>query len=179
MVHLNGVIFLTLISNHIHCGTANAIDNMKEDALEVGLKNIVKCYAIRGFNAVVILVYIQFKILKDRNRVGVSVNIVSWGEHVKQIVRCHRVIEERARCYFAMLPFESLPKMMVAQLLITVTFYINAFVSMKGASKVLPPLTVIEGITLDYNLRFRVMYREFYIPMKEHVMIRVRGQLIL
>ena len=49
-------------------------------------------------------------------------NVVSKGEHVKQIERFHRVLEERAQCYYAMLPFKSLPKMMVVQLLLTVCF---------------------------------------------------------
>lgn len=101
---------------------------MKAETLETSLRNIIKCYAIQGFNVVVILVDMQFKPLKDRNQVGVAVNIISKGEHIKQIERFHWVIEERARCYFAMLLCNALPKIMVAQLMITVAFYINTFV---------------------------------------------------
>ena len=73
------------ISNHIYYGSANAIDNMKANTLELGLQNLVRCYAIRGFNVVVIMVNIQFKPLKDRNKLGVAINFVSKGEHVKAI----------------------------------------------------------------------------------------------
>ena len=32
---------------------------------------------------------------------------------------------------------------------------------LKGASDVLPPLTIVEGTVLDYNLHFRVIFGEF------------------
>ena len=50
---------------------------------------------------------------------------------------------------------------MVVQLLKTVVFYINAFVLQKDASVELPPLSVIEGMVLGYNLHFRVFFGEF------------------
>ena len=43
VLHVNGVNFLTSMSNYIHSGTANAINNMKAATLKVGLKNIIKC----------------------------------------------------------------------------------------------------------------------------------------
>ena len=104
---------------------------------------------------------IQFKCVKDRNQLGVMINLVSRGEHVKLIERYHRLIEERCRCYYAMLPYDSLPRMMVVHLLITVVFYINAFVWQDGVSKILSPLAIVEGIVLDYNVHFRVIYGEF------------------
>jgi len=56
VLHVNEVLFLISISNHIHYGSANAIDNMKANTLELGLQNLVRYYAIRGFNVVVIMV---------------------------------------------------------------------------------------------------------------------------
>ena len=60
-----------------------------------------------------------------------------------------------------MVPFDSLPRMMVVQLMITVVFYINAFAWQKGVSQILSPLTIVEGTALDYNLHFRVIFGEF------------------
>ena len=68
VAHVNEVPFLTSLSNHMHYGSANAVHNMKADALEDGLKNLVRCYAIRCFTVVVILVDMQFKSLKDRKK---------------------------------------------------------------------------------------------------------------
>ena len=134
ILHVNDVPFLTSIANHLHYGTSNAVDNLQAPTLEAGLKNVIHSYAIRGFSIGIIFLDIQFKSLKDRNMLGVTVCIVSRGEHVKQIERFHRLIEERCRCYYAMQPYNSFPRMMVVHLMITVIFYINAFVWRSGVS---------------------------------------------
>ena len=98
----------------------------------------------------------EFKSTKYSNFLDVSVNIVNRGEHVKRIERFYRLIEERARCYYAILPLNYLPRMMVIHLLIIVVFYINAFSWTKWLSKVLSLLIIVQGIMLDFNLHFRV-----------------------
>ena len=158
---MNHVPFLKSISNHVHYGTFHTIDNLKADALESGVKNVTRCYAIRGFNIVVVMVDVQFKCLKDRNRLDKPMNTVSRGEHAKQIKRFHRVIKERSRCNHVMLLFNTLPCMMVVHLMIAVVFYENAFAWMDGVLKILSPLTIVEGTTLDFNLHFRVIFGEF------------------
>ena len=90
-----------------------------------------------------ITVDVQFKSLKDRNRHGVKFNVVSKDEHTPFIEQCHRVIEERSRCYHAMMPFEHLTRQMVVQLMKSVVFYVNAFVWDEGVSVMLPPLTIV------------------------------------
>jgi len=60
-----------------------------------------------------------------------------------------------------MLPFDVLPRIMVIHLLTTVIFYINAFVWRKGVSQYLSPLTILEGVVLDYNLHFQVIFGEY------------------
>ena len=57
--------------------------------------------------------------------------------------------------------FNTLLRMMVVHLMITVMFCINAFVWMNVVSKFLSPLKIAEGTTLDYHLHFRVMHGEF------------------
>ena len=122
---------------------------------------MIKYYAIRRFSVVLIHVDIQFKCLKDRKNITAMINVVSKEEHVVDIERYHRVIKERARCYYAMLPFDTLPRMMVVQLMNTVVFYLNAFVWRKGVSNVLPPVTIIEGTVIDYYKHVHVVFGEF------------------
>jgi len=110
---------------------------------------------------VLIHVDIQFKCIKDRKNIAAMINVVSKEEHVVDIERYHRVIKERVRCYYAMLPFDTLPRMMVVQLMNTVVFYLNAFVWRKGVSNVLPPVTIIEGTVIDYYKHFHVVFGEF------------------
>ena len=103
----------------------------------------------------------QFKALKDWNLVGAPFNVHSKAEHVHMIERWHRTVKERYHCYYAKIPFKHLPRRMVIELMITVCFYVNAFAWKCGASEVLPPLTIVEGLVLDYNLHFRVIFGEF------------------
>ena len=126
-MHLNDVPFLISVSHDFRCGTAGAVDNLKCHILESELSNVVRCYRVREFNVVLITVDIQFKSLKDRNKIGVKFNVVSKGEHAPIIERFHRLIEEQCRCYYAMLLFEYLPRQMVVGLMTTVMFYVNAF----------------------------------------------------
>ena len=161
VLHANGAPFLTSNSNNLHCGTSNAIDNLQAPTLEDGLKNIIRNYAVRGFSIGIIFLDIQFKSLKDRNALGVTICIVSRGEHAKLIECYHQLIEERCRCYYAIQPHDSLPRMMVVHLLITVIFYINVFVWRSGASKALSPLAIVEGVSVDCNLHFKVIFGEF------------------
>ena len=51
-LHMNDIPLLTSVSNHANYGTSNAVDNMKADSLEKGLKNVIRCYEIKGFRLV-------------------------------------------------------------------------------------------------------------------------------
>ena len=88
-------------------------------------------------------------------------NVVYREEYVYNIERWHRVVKGRAKYYYAILPFNYLPRMMVVQLILTVVFYVNALVQKKGVSQVLLRLTIAEWIFLDFNLHFYVIFGKF------------------
>ena len=79
-MHLNDVLFLTSVSEGIYYGIVLAVDNLECNTLERDLKHIVRAYSIRGFYVILILVDMQFKPLKDHNKVGTLINTVSKGE---------------------------------------------------------------------------------------------------
>ena len=111
----------------------------------------------------VIHVDIQFKAMKDRKQMRPLINVVSRGEHVPYIERYHRVLKEHAQCYFAMvhkIDITALLKMMVIHLMITVNFYVNAFVWRQGILPILPPVT-LEGLVVDYNKHFHVIFGKY------------------
>ena len=64
---LNGVPFLSSLSEHIHCGTENAAEHLKCSSLESKVKSVIRSYAIRGFRAVEIEVGIKLKASNDLN----------------------------------------------------------------------------------------------------------------
>ena len=107
-----------------------------------------------------VVVDMQFKSLKDRNLLGATVNVVSKEEHTSKVERWHRVIKELGRCYYAILPFGHLPRMIVAHLMKTIVFYVIDFEWKRGVSQIIPLLTIVEDIVLDYDLQLRVMFGE-------------------
>ena len=109
----------------------------------------------------VIIVDTQFKALKDRNAVGVVFNVVSRGEHVSKVERFHEVIKERCRYYYTILPFKNLLRMIAVHLIKMVIFCINTFAWLKGASQILLLLSIAEGMVLDFNSHFRIIFGEF------------------
>ena len=72
--------------------------------------------------------------MKNRNKVGVPINFDTRDEHMMHVERFYRVIEEKARCYYVIFLFESLLKIIVAELMLVACFYVNAFVWILGAS---------------------------------------------
>ena len=88
--------------------------------MEDCIDNILQSYGICGFHVTAIHVDIQFKSRKDRNRLNLVTNVVSRGAHVPEIERHHRVLKERAQCYFVMLlkiDIDTLPRTMVIHLM--------------------------------------------------------------
>ena len=164
VMHVNRLPFLTSLSKKIHYGTVSALDDMKIPTMEACIDKIIRSYSIRGFHVAVIHVDIQFKAMKDRKKMNPLINVVSRGEHVPDIERFHRVLKERARCYHAMvreIDIASLPKTAIIHLIITVNFYVNAFVWQEGVSPVLPLVTIVEGLVVDFNKHFHVIFYEY------------------
>ena len=87
IMFVNDMLFLTSIGYYEHYSRTQATDNLAMIALERELRNIVTCYTVRVFKTILLKVDKQHKALKDRNLVGVLINLVSKGEHVKMIER--------------------------------------------------------------------------------------------
>ena len=69
---------------------------------ESTFRGVIKSYVLRGFVVRYILVDIQFKGMETRFSTDhITVNVVSWDEHVSDAERYIRAIKERARAYFA------------------------------------------------------------------------------
>ena len=71
---LNVIPFLASVSEYIHCGAANAVENLKCFSLEYQVKSVTLSYDVRVFRVVLIGVDAQLKALKNRNECGVAFN---------------------------------------------------------------------------------------------------------
>lgn len=55
-----------------------------------------------------------------------------------------------------MMPFKTIPQLMTINLVKTVAFYVNDF-TLK-VSEYLSPMTLVEGVQLDFNKHFQVTF---------------------
>ena len=161
VLHINGIPFMATISRAIHYATAAALPTMTHKDLQSALTQVIKSYRRRGFTVKHVFVDIQFEGLCDRMKDITNINVVSKQEHVPEMERFIRVIKERARSTFAMLPFERIPKKMLVAMVSNIIFYINAFPWPQGVSQILSPYTILEGMVLDFNLHFQVIFGEY------------------
>ena len=77
VMYVNNIPFLASISDNIHYGTADTIDNLQCPTLEAQINKVIGKYTVRGFSIKMIAVDIQFKSLKDRNTCTTPFNVVS------------------------------------------------------------------------------------------------------
>lgn len=93
-----------------------------------------------------------------------GVNVVTHGEHVPEIKRLIHVWKEGTWYYYPMLlaaDIDTIPHMMVMQLMIILNFYVNAFAWTLSVSQILLPLTIVEGIVVDFHKHFYVIFGEY------------------
>ena len=117
--------------------------------------------AVCSFSSMPMHVDVQLKCLKDQNGVGTKINEVSKEEYLKNVEIFHCVVKERARLYCAIIQFDHLHMIMVAQLMIATDFNVNAFVWKRGVPQIIFPLTMAKGKVLEFNVRFRAIFGEF------------------
>ena len=135
---------LVTVSRHLHYSTGQVLRSTKMDDLEENLIKVMKGYQYRGFVIKLLLVDKQFSGLKHQFA-GVTVNLVIQDEHVPEVERLKRTINERCRCYFVLIPFKKIPHRMAIELVYTCIFYINAFPWISGPEKTLSPFTIVQG----------------------------------
>ena len=68
---------------------------------------------------------------------GITLNVAAANEHVPEMERRFRVINERARGIRNDLPYITMPKIMVIELIYFVVHWLNAFPVKSGVSETL------------------------------------------
>ena len=82
---------------------------------------------------------------------GITLNVTAANEHVPEMERRFRVIKERARGIKNDLPYITMPKIMVIELLYFVFHWLNAFPVKSGVSETLSPAVIMTARSPDYK----------------------------
>ena len=70
------------------------IKNLEAKHLEAGILDIIKTYAVRGFNIVVVHVVIQFEPIQTRKNINVRVNVVSKANTYRAKANTYRALND-------------------------------------------------------------------------------------
>ena len=76
-MHIKDVSLVKSASDNAHCRIIGVVDNLKCTSLESQLSIIIGPCTVKEFNIIVIVLDIQFKLLKHRNLVEEPINAVS------------------------------------------------------------------------------------------------------
>ena len=121
------------------------------------LDKIIKIYRHYGFSVTHILDDGQFEFLDPSKIVsGVTLNIVTRGEHVPEVERYIRTVKEITRSVYNSLPFKRFPTKLIVEIVYAHIFWLNSFPFDNGLSRTQSPHVLVTGTGVDYNLHCRL-----------------------
>ena len=160
--YINKIGFLTSLSQCIIFGTVQHILNRKAMTISDALMAVIALYRHRGFIVKVVNADNEFEPIRQGLLTkGISVNITSANEHVPTIERRIRLIKERVRSIRHTLPYVTMPKLMVVELVKFVVHWLNAFPMKGGVSENMSPAAIITGKQVDFNLHCRQIFGSY------------------
>ena len=169
IMYINDIPFLITISRDLHFGSAQALGDETYKTIYGGLDKIIKIYKHYGFSVTHILGDGQFEFL-DPSKItpGVTLNIVTRGEHVPEVERYIRTVKDRTRSVYNSLPFEKFPTRLIVEIVYAQVFWLNAFPSDGGLSRTQSPRILVTGMGVDYNMHCKLECGSYVQTQEEH-----------
>ena len=159
IMYCNGNPFLITLSRKIRLLTAEVVASRTTKCLGRALNSVIKRYARYGFEVRVILMDVEFEKVKDTCLVDIE--CVAPREHVGEIERAIRVIQERARCLTSVLPFKILHHWIIVRAVEFAVWWLNALPSTQGISQEYSPRTIVTGQEIDFKKYCQYLFGEY------------------
>jgi hypothetical protein len=80
---------------------------------------------------------------------------------VPEIERHIRTLKDRVRAIYTTLPFKSIPKRMLIELIYNCTFWLNCFPTTEGISATMSPRSIITGYQVNFEKHCKLEYGEY------------------
>jgi hypothetical protein len=77
-------------------------------------------------------------------------------------------LKERGRALYTTLPFKSIPKRMLVELIYNCTFWLNCFPYTEGMSATMSPRSIITGYHVNFEKHCKLKYGEYVQTHEEH-----------
>jgi hypothetical protein len=121
---------------------------------------VFRIYGTAGFVVQVAMMDMEFEKLRDMLP-NVTLNTTAAREHVEEIKQKIRVIKERGRGTINMLPYETIPKLMVIELMHFCVMWMNSFPVKSRASKKWSPRELVSRHKLDAKLHCKAPFGSY------------------
>lgn len=147
LMHVNGLPFLVTISKNIKFGTVSHLRNKQPNTIVEALTRVCNLYHSRHFQVVLVKADHEFESCRQQiESLHISLNVTAWDEHVGEVERYIRTVKERTREVFNLLPFQRIPACLVAELVMSQVFWLNAFPVTDGISDRLSRRYILTGV---------------------------------
>ena len=171
VMHVNGIPFLLATTRKIRFGMVEALPRLTEDAMMTAIKRIVGVLR-RGDLRPRVLLFdgaLAYESFQHRlNMLGIQLNTTAQDEHVGEAERFIRTVKDRMRSAFNMLPYATVPKVMVIELAKFVVFWLNSFPNKNGISTTMSPREIVTGEKMDYRAHCRYEFGQYVQCHEQH-----------
>ncbi len=148
---VNSLLFLVTFSRGLSLVTIEYLPSRTAKHLVHTLQRVFRIYGITGFVVQVAMMDMEFEKLRDMLP-NVTLNTTAACEHVGEIKRKIRVIKERGRGTINTPPYETMPKLMIIELMHFCMMWMNSFPVKSRVSKKWSPRELVSKHQLDAKL---------------------------
>lgn len=168
VMRVNKIPFLVTISQHIHFGMCERLDNLQHATLLAAIQNVWKVYQQRGFKIQHIRADNEFSpMCGDLAVMQMELNEVGRDEHVPEVERYIRTVKERCRAIYNTLPFHHYPPALIVEMVYASVFWLNTVPSSVGIGLYTPAYLVV-GRQIDFKKHCQLQFGEYVQTHEEH-----------
>ena len=148
VLYVNGMPFLSTISENIKYRTCEFMESTKAKKLFKALDSVLRIYNTDNkFIVTDIWCDGEFETLLDevKDEMNVTIHCVAANNHDGPVERSNRTIKERVRCVYHSAPYRAMPKIMIKYLVRDMARRLNFWPVKGGISKHYSPRQIVTG----------------------------------
>ena len=139
--------------------------------LWVGLKKVVSQYNTVGIGVSMIHADNEFRAVENlckKEEIKIEFNFCNPDEHVPDIERENRTLEERFRTEYHRLVFDNLPIQLIRALIARCTFNRNLFVKKEGCSAYFSPHMILKKKNINFEKHLKYSFGSYVIAYQDN-----------
>lgn len=165
IMYVEKLAFLVTISIDLKYITIKYVPNRETSTLLAAVDETLKQYNKAELTVKEFRADNEFEPLRDHlensEHCNITCNLVAAQEHEPNIERCIRLIKERFRVLWHMMPYSCIPRIMIIRGLQHCVRCLNAFPPKGGISQAYSPRAIITGKKIDYNKHCKIGFGSY------------------